>query len=94
MDAEIPLEIMNSLNEVIQESEPLVAVKVMRQQDEELFQGIQMAGQASNCLRSLVVGLQDKLDDVSPLGTRSGNLDPRDSSPQPRDEQSSELRSP
>ena len=32
MDAEIPMEIMNSLNEIVQESAPSVAVKIMRQQ--------------------------------------------------------------
>ena len=36
MDAEIPMEIVNSLNEIIQTSAPSVAVKIMRQQVEEL----------------------------------------------------------
>ena len=36
MDAEIPMEIVNSLNEIIQTSAPSVAVKIMQQQVEEL----------------------------------------------------------
>ena len=82
MDAEIPIVIVNSLNEIIQESAALAAVKVIRQQVKELSWGIQCDWQASNRLRSLVVDLQDKLDVVSPQGTSSGNLDTRDSSPQ------------
>ena len=37
MDPEIPMEIVNSLNEIIQESAPSVAVEIMRQQIIELF---------------------------------------------------------
>ena len=40
-DAEIPMEIVNSLNEIIQESAPSFAVKIIRQQVEELSRGIQ-----------------------------------------------------
>ena len=35
--AEIHMEILNSLNEIIQESAPSVAVEIMRQQIIELF---------------------------------------------------------
>ena len=41
-----------------------------------------------------MVDLQDKLDAVSPQGTSSVSLDPRDCSPQAGDGQSSRLRSP
>ena len=43
-----------------------VFVEIMRQQVEELSQGIQCDRQASDNLRGLVVDLQDKLDSVSP----------------------------
>ena len=36
MDTGIPIEIVNSLNEIIQESAPSVAIEIMRQQVEEL----------------------------------------------------------
>ena len=36
MDTEIPMEIVNSLNEIIQESAPSVAVEIMRQQVNKL----------------------------------------------------------
>ena len=36
MDSENPMEIVNSLNEIIQESAPSVAVEKMRQQVQEL----------------------------------------------------------
>ena len=41
-----------------------------------------------------MVDLQDKLDSVSPQGTNSLNLDPRDCSPHIADGQISGLRSP
>ena len=41
MDTKIPMEIVNSLTEIIQESAPLVAVEIMCQQVEELSRGIQ-----------------------------------------------------
>ena len=36
MDTKILMKIMNSLNEIIQENVPLVAVEIMQQQVEEL----------------------------------------------------------
>ena len=36
MDTKIPIEIVNSLNKIIQESAPLVAVEIMQQQVDKL----------------------------------------------------------
>ena len=36
MDTGVPMEIVNSLNEIIQEGAPLIAVEVMQQQVQEL----------------------------------------------------------
>ena len=94
MDTKIPMEIVNSLTEIIQKSAPSVAKEIMRQQVEELSRGIQCNQQASNNLRSLVIDLQDKLDVIPPQSTSSVSWDPRDCSPQPGDGQSSGLRSP
>ena len=47
MDSENPMEIVNSLNEIIQESAPSVAVEKMRQQVQELSWGIQCDREAS-----------------------------------------------
>ena len=41
MDTKVPMEIVNSFNEIIQEGAPSVASKVMQQQVQELSQGIQ-----------------------------------------------------
>ena len=41
MEAEISMEIVNSLNKIIQESAPSVAVEIMQQQVKELSRGIQ-----------------------------------------------------
>ena len=41
MDTKVPMEIVNSFNEKIQEGAPSVASKVMQQQVQELSQGIQ-----------------------------------------------------
>ena len=82
MDTKIPMEIVNSLNEIIQESAPSVAIEIMIQQVKELSQGIQCDPQVSNHLRNLVIDLQDKLDVVPSEGTSSVILGPRYCSPQ------------
>ena len=94
MDIKIPMESVNNLNEIIQESTPLVADEIMHQEFKELSQGIQCNRQASNHLRSLVIYLRDKLNVIYPQSTSSVILDPRDCSPQAGDGQSSRLRSP
>ena len=62
MDTGIPMEVVNSLNEIIQEGAPSVAIKVMQQQVQELSGGIQNDWQAMDELRDLVVDLQEKFD--------------------------------
>ena len=47
MNAEIPMEMVNSLNEVIQDSAPSVTVEIICQQVDELYRGIQDDRQAS-----------------------------------------------
>ena len=69
MDAEISLEIVNSLNEIIQESAPSVSVEIIQPQVEELSWGIQCDREVFETLRVLVADLQDKLDSVSPQGS-------------------------
>ena len=60
MNTEIPQEIVNSLNEIIQEGAPSAVVEVMRQQVRELSQVIQIDWHATNRLRGLVVDLQTR----------------------------------
>ena len=93
MDTGIPMKIVNSLNEIIQEGASPIGVEVM-QQVQELSQGIQNDGQATHQLRDLVVDLQEKFDSVSPQGINSSNIAQRDFSPQTVDGQISGLRSP
>ena len=94
MDSGILMEIVNSLNEIIQVGAPSVAIKIMQQQVQELSQGIQNDRQATNDLRGLVVDLQNKLDSVSHQSTNSFNIISRDFPPQTVDGQISGLRSP
>ena len=67
MNTEIPLEIVNSLNAMIQKSAPS-AVEVMRQQVRELSQEIENDRFMTYSLRGLVVGLQEKFDAATPQG--------------------------
>ena len=93
MNAEIPMEMVNSLKEVIQDSAPSVTVEIMCQQVDELYRGIQDDRQASYNLRSLVIDLQEKLDVMPSQTTGSIIFSPKDCSPQVGDEQSWEGRS-
>ena len=94
MDAEIPMEIVNSLKEIIQDSAPSVAIKKMQQQVKEISWGIQCDREVFETLRVMVADLQDKLDSASLQGINFLNIDPRDCSPWTVDGQSSGLRSP
>ena len=82
MDTGVPMGIVNSLNEIIQEGAPSAVVKVMKQQVRELSGGVQNDRQATDDLRGLVVGLQDKFDSASLQGM-SSILSQGDLSPQP-----------
>ena len=61
MNTEIPMEILNSFNEIIQEGAPLAVVKVMRQQVRELSQVIQNDHLYTDTLRGLDVDLLEKI---------------------------------
>ena len=93
MDTGIPMEIVNSLNKIIQEGAPSAVIKVMRQQVWELSQVIQNDRQTTDDLRGLVVDLQEKFYSASLHGMSSLNLSPGDLSPQAVDGQVYELRS-
>ena len=92
MNTEIPMEIVNSLDEIIQEGAPLDVVEMMRQQVREVSQVIQNDRLSTNTLRGLFVDLQEKFDAASPQGMCSSTLSPGDLSPQTSDRQVSELR--
>ena len=89
MNTEIPVEILHSLNEIIQKSASLAVVKVMRQQVRELSQMIQNDKFITNSLRVLVMYLQEKFDTATPQGVIFSTLPSGDPSPQ-----TSELRPP
>ena len=61
MDTGIPMEIVNSLNEIIQEDAPSTAIKVMQQQVQELSQVIRNDQQTTDELRDLVCGLAGEI---------------------------------
>ena len=61
MNTEIPMEILNSFNEIIQEGAPLAVVKVMRQQVRELSQVIQNDHLTTDTLWGLDVDLLEKI---------------------------------
>ena len=68
MNTKIPLEIVNSLNEILQESAPEAVIEVMRQQVGELSQVVQNDWFVSDNLRGLVMDLQEKFNAATPLG--------------------------
>ena len=81
MNMEVPMEIVNSLNEIIQESAPSAMVEVMRQEVKELSQVVHNDQFVTNSFRGLVVDLQEKFDVASPQGalspsTSGNNLSP------------------
>ena len=94
MNTGIPMDMVNSLNEIIQEGEPSVVVKVMRQQVRELSQVIQNVRFVTDNLRGLVVDLQEKFNAATPQGMRSSTLSLGDPSPQTSDRQASGLSLP
>ena len=94
MNTEIPMEILNSLNEIIQETAPSAVVEMMRQQVRELSQVIQNDRFVTDSLRGLVVDLQEKLDGATPQGVLSLTFSSGDPSPQTSDRQTSGLRPP
>ena len=55
MNTKIPLEIVNSLNEILQESAPEAVIEVMRQQVGELSQVVQNDWFVTDNLRGLVM---------------------------------------
>ena len=83
------MEIVNILNEVIQDNASAVSVENMRQQVEELSWGVQY-----NNLRSLVIDLQDKLEEMPPKNIHSRILDSRDCSLLVEDEVNPGRKSP
>ena len=87
MNTEIPMKIVNYLNEIIQEGAPSAVFKVMRQQVRELSLVIQNDRLTTNILRGLVVDLQEKTDAASLQGMSSSNLFPGDHSHQNSDRQ-------
>ena len=66
INTELPMEIVNSLNKIIQESAPSAVLKVMRQQLRELSQVIQNDRFVTDNLRGLVVDLRKKFDTATP----------------------------
>ena len=86
MDTGTPMEIVNSLNEIIQEGAPSIAVEVMQQQVQELSREIQDDQQNTDDLRELLVYLQEKFNSASPQGINSSNISPGFFSPQTEDE--------
>ena len=84
INTEIPMEMVNSLNKIIQDSALSAVVKVMRQQVRELSQVIQNDQFVTDSLRGLVVDLQEKFNAATPQGvltltSSSGNLSPQTS---------------
>ena len=65
MNTKVPMEIVNSFLEIIQEIAPSAVIEVMRQQVRELSQVVQNDRFVTNSLRGLVVDLQEKF--YSPL---------------------------
>ena len=80
LNEEIPMGIVISLYEVIQDNSPAVSVENMRQQVEEISRGVQFDRRAADNLKSLVINLQDKLDEILLQNISSRTLESREGS--------------
>ena len=85
MITEIPMEIVNSLNEVIQDHSPAATMESVCQQVEELAEGVLLDRRAADHVRSVVINLQEKLDITNFMNFNSKTPEVRDCSPQIRE---------
>ena len=69
MNTDIPMVIVNSLNEVIQDNSPSATVEIVCQQVEELAQGVLFNRQAADHMSSVVMEIQEKLNVTTPMNT-------------------------
>ena len=88
MNTKVPMEIVNSFLEIIQEIAPSAVIEVMRQQVRELSQVVQNDRFVTNSLRGLVVDLLEKFNASTPQGvlspsSSSSNLSPQTSQVRP-----------
>ena len=62
MNIKVPVEIVNSLNDIIMEGAPSTIIEVIRQRVEELSQLVQTDRFATDSLRDVMIDLQERFD--------------------------------
>ena len=62
MNTEVPMEIVNSLNDITMEGAPSTIIEVIRQQVEKLSQVIHTDRFATDSLRDVMIDLQERID--------------------------------
>ena len=62
MNAEVPLDVVNSLNDIIMEDAPSIIIEVISQQFEELSEEVRTDRFATDCLRNVIIDLQERFD--------------------------------
>ena len=93
MNAKVPLDVVNSLNDIIMDSAPSTIIEVIRQQVKELSQVVRTDRFATNGLRNVMIDLQKRFDATLQLTAGSSVLPSSDPSLQTSSRQINEMRS-
>ena len=75
MTTEIPMEIVNSPNELIQDSSPVATIESVHQSGKELKEGVLLDCQAADHVRSVKMDLQEKVDITKFMNSTPNNLE-------------------
>ena len=62
MNIKVPVEIVNSLNDIIMEGAPSTIIGVIRQREDELSQVVQTDRFVTDSLRDVMIDLQERFD--------------------------------
>ena len=93
MNAEIPSNLVNSLNDIIMEGAPSTIIHVIRQQVEELSQVVSTKRFSTDNLRNVMTDLQERFNATLQCTVGSSLLLSSDPSLQTSDRQMNEMRS-
>ena len=92
-NAEVPSNVVNSLNDIIMEGAPSTIIHVIRQQVEELSQVVSTKRFSADNLRNVMTDLQERFNATLQCTVGSSLLPSSDPSLQTSDRQMNEMRS-
>ena len=92
MNEEVPLDVVNSLNDIIMEGAPSIVIEVIRQRVEELSQEVRTDRFATDGLRNVMIDLQERFNANLQCTVGSSVLPSSDPSLQTSGRQMTEMR--